>query len=331
MNLTQAASLSKKFAPILILLVVIGFLLIIIAIRYSAKKQPAPDTIEAPRFESLPAKTTGFNLENLQRPPQIPKTMAVYNLNSPTNFQSKASFFAESLNISGEPQTISDINLGEGLVYSDSQGTLVIYPQTITYQNSSFAVSARKLTTQEVQQKVAETLAILGFAVNNPQTSFSKVSGEDITETQDEKTADFVKFSFSYDIAGYPLISPSNALSTTADFSGNIIHFTFRSFVTGSAIGDYPIISFEQATQALTAGQAELVKITGESEDITSTELIPEVFLSTAYLGYFLPSTSDKNIQPVWIFEATFEKDGSLSTVTYVIPAIQADFLKVQP
>lgn len=326
-NLTTTAGLVKKFAFVPIVLLIVIILIVLIALRYSSKKPTLPQ-VEIPKIEVFPGQNATFNIQNLKQPSSTPPIISVYEIDREKNFLLEAQVLASILNFREDPADIADVNFGGGKVYSKLQESLVIYKSTVTYKNSTVYPQSPALTTGELQAKAGAFLSQIGFNAQNPKVSFAKISGEDIIKTSNPEDADFARFSFSYSLDDFPVISPSNDLSITYDFSGNLSSFTLINFKAGNPKGQYPVISFKEAVQNVVSGGASLVKIEGTKEDSASTKNIGEVIIDEAYLGYYLPSFSVESTLPVWVFEGRVEKQNDSLNVTYILPAVESALIK---
>lgn len=332
-TLTSIATFFKKSAPSLLFALLITFTIFLIVLRLAPKKSTQElASLNPPVFEVISGNTSTFNTQRLDSPKEAPNQLSAYSLNSPKNFLDESQNLATKIGFTNQPQPLRDISHGEGLLYSNERGSLIVYKEIIIFQQSLGKPLPNRLSVEELKTKAASFLSNLGQSVDPTRLkiTYSKISGEDLVETPDLTQAVLVNFTFNYRVDGLPVIGPFATTSINLDFGGNITAFNIRRFAIGTKVAQYPILNFNSALTALRAGNGKLILAAGNIRDDTALQQISAVSLKTAYLGYYLPGKIPETIQPVWIFEGQGEQDDEpLIELTFAVPAIEEKYLKI--
>lgn len=324
-KLTTLAGVIRKIAPFAVVILLATILIILIRLRYSPKEPPL--TIQKPRLEALPGQVREFDLGQLNPPGRSPDKMPIYSLQAAKSLLDQTSSLATRLGFANSPQPIEDINLGKGLIYTDSNAALIVYREVLTYQRIKPPETSTKLSSQGLKTKAIEILNSLDqtLAQTEPQISYWQISGEDFAETS-PGLAIFVEFTFPGQIAGFPVISAIATRKVTLDMAGNLSKLSQRNFQVGATLNEVKILSFQKALELLQRGNATIVAIKGTGDDTSQLQQLTRVSLTEAYLAYYLESQTSATIQPVWVFEGLGQVKNVLVTLTFAIPAIDPQF-----
>lgn len=333
-NLTEIATLYKKYSWVFITLTLIIFFSALIFLKnYTTQKTTIPDKTVPPNFETLPGKTKSFNSENLVLPDNPPKKLPVYTLSSFRNLLEKAPAISSSLNFQSKPQNLNDATHGNGLLYSNEKGVIVIYENLLSYQNYQPKTPPKTFDNNLLTTKALSFITNLGLSDNfskEPRITYSKFEGETITEASSPTNKDLINLKFDYTLDGLRVVGQSSQITTILDSTGNVILFNYILFKYNTKKSEFTLIPPQEALNNLTNNQAFLIDIkdlTGQAEHIKSIGDLGVITLVKAYPAYYLPSNNPDNIQPVWVFEGEGQSSDKIDFIaTYAVPAIKESF-----
>ncbi len=332
-NLTDTASVVKKiFLPIIIILL---FFLLVFLIYFRFTRTDGNQIltpIEKPKFEALPVSTTSLDTSQISLPQSTPKSLSVFKIVGTQDLQLNASSIAQKLSFAQQPSQLDDTNFGQSLFYSNNGASLFIYKNAISYTNTAQLQNKVEFSeVGELQSHAENLLASLGlliYSLDEPVVTFSKTQNGKIASAINFQEASTINFQNQYLLSNIPVIMPTSPISLTFNKQGGLIYLNYRLLGETQMLFEYPIIQAQDALKILLAGGGSLVQIK-EPEEVSIGELRGiAVVLKQAYLGYYLPTQTPENLQPVWVFEGeTFAQEEKIP-VSYVVPAIRPEFIK---
>lgn len=331
-KLSTVANLLKNLAWVFAVLILILFLLFLIFFSFSVRKEKSViNPITQPVFESTITKINQLNTQELALPKDIPKTLPVFQIDASNNLLNIASTLAQKLGFKESPVKVTDINLGEGLIYSKKGSALGVFRNEISYQRITSAVLKGAFKDIDNLKKEAlgffSGLGLVGNFSEEPKVSYYRLVDEFSIQTHDLNEANLVKINFHYEVEGHEVISARREVSATFDKEGNLTKAVYYSFNAGQAVNNYPIISSQEALQVLTTGRGSLIKVSPQNELSPLPKALGQVNIKKTYLGYYLPSEDQGLIQPVWVFAGEGPIDDQRIEVVYAVPAISERFL----
>lgn len=321
MNLQKTSQIFTKVFWVLPFLLAASLLIILIFFQVSPKKTPPPK-IAAPEITPPAQITSSFDLtgiENIPSPPKLP----VYQIFSPEDLTQQAPNIAEKLNFNQTPENITDIDLGPGLSYSKNNTVLNVYRQAITYSGSSQTKETARLSVDDLKARAQQFLANLGqnTTFENTDPIYIRITEHDHITVGNPQQATYVKFSFNQKIENYPIVSSNIKNEISLDFFGNVLQFTQRSSPKTTVLDSYPVLSFDQAKNALFANKGVLLFI-NQPSDIFVKKLLLKI--NKAYIAYYQDDASN-TLLPVWIFGGENQSDNYIIPATYAVFAIKND------
>jgi len=326
MNLTSIATAIKNYKWLILCLIIVWILAIIsVANLLSHPKQNGP-TISPPSFEPQVIKTQSFSQNQLTLNQNYPKQLTIYNITGESSLVSQSSTIAAKLGFDTKPESLADINLGDGQSYANDSSSLTIYPQVLSYQKyGNYSQTKGSQNIDVLRQKAVNFISSLGLPINfsnDTEVTYKIVSDEFTTVTQDPQQANLTTITLNREFSGIPVTFAQYFTQVTFDSQGNIVKVVYSQFPNTSAGPTYNIIDPKTALQELSAGRGVLLRAESLSSYESTPTNIPTVDLQSTNLSYFL-NAKDKTVQPIWIFKGKAE-DGTITT--YAVPAIDPKF-----
>jgi len=339
MDLTSTANLVKKIAAPILALIIIIILITLIIMRLNRDEstiQPAetelqPISIEEISSLNLNDNRITFDTSNIKTPTTVFDNLTVFHIDQSQSLLDKP-VFASKLNFVNEPQDITDSKLGPGLAYTNQQATLLVYEQAIIYENKNIETSINNPEINVIKQKAQDFLTNLNLdstGINESVIKYGVISGEQFTQIQDPDLSQFTILNFPQLISKIPLIIGSFTQSNMVfDRAGNIYKLQYFQPPLISPLGEYPLISTQEAILALNAGKGILVKTESNYKDVRIYSQINNAAIKEANLSYYLNSNESSTLQPYWVFEGTSTlEDNSVFNVVFVLSAVDPQFL----
>ena len=335
-TLNSLSETFKKFLWLIPFLILIIFFTLVLIIK-SVPKKPSIPKIDKPNLSIAAQISSNFDVSNLEKPTDIPKELPVYNLSSMVSFLDKAQKISQNLGFTNPPEKTSDIDLGEGLTYTNDNPLLInnhdilnIYPQSINLAKSALKNNSQKLSLEELKTKASAYLENTGIKIipEALSTTYLKISQHDTIEVTDPNQATYVNFSFYPKLQQYPVVASGYKNNIGINFQGDVLSMTLRNFKAEPQNQQYPINSYDDALNLLQSGHATIINIT-EPENTISQNL--DVSLQIAYLAYYPSQDNSNSVQPVWIFEGESKTTSGVVKTIYAIPAISSQYLKPNP
>ncbi len=333
MNLTAAASLAKKILlPLAVLLLVI-FLVSLIYWQFSNKNQAEvipQQKIEQAELKNVKVKVDQFNVANLKKPNNLPKSIAVPQITKDQNFTDLSQQLAAKLGFTNKPLTLEDIAVGRKLVYQNESGYFSTFENGFSYNKfSKNQVSPQPKSTDDLKNESLNFLK--GLGLNNqfsPQSKFIyfKTQGEFETIVKEPQNADRTAVNFFYEISGLKILNQV-AASASFDKQNQLTGVSYYHLSLGTPTGNYPVTTFEDAVNSLQLGKGSLIEATPTyNTDSPLPQSFKNVEVDNAYLAYYLPSKDSKILQPVWVFEGKSQTADGEVQLTYAVPAIESQY-----
>ncbi len=322
-NLSNFSENFKRFGWIIAVVILALIFVALILFRFSnGKTTVAPQPTQQIQFDSFGGKPSQFNSQNLTLPSTYPETLPLYQpAESSKNLLAVASTFATKFGFKNQPTNLEDKSvLGNGLLFSDPDKVLSVYKYLVTYQKYLTQSPPATFNILQLKQKALALLSNLQIVnLNDPQTIFMRLQGETLGKTQ-EKDAAFVRFHFTTQLSGLPIVSSKEGADVTLDSAGNVIQFSYRESSFNPKEGSYKIISPQQALANIDA-QGSLINVQGNEDGVETIKALGVVNLRKAYLAYYLPIKTPDEIQPIWIFEGDGQPKDLPITVQFAVPA----------
>lgn len=163
------------------------------------------------------------------------------------------------------------------------------------------------------------------------QIKFLKIGGYEVFPTDSFEKADIVAVHF-YPKIGDLYIIDNNPFSALVEvwIGKNGQPQKVRDFLAEykkTEGGDYPIISFTKAWQAIEQ-KGTVVSVLKQEETYSPAVVkINTIVIDKVYLAYFQPSELPSLLQPIWVFQGkAILQDGTESEVTVYLPAIEEKY-----
>lgn len=335
MNLTYIANLVKKLAIPISVVLIIGILVFLIFVRISGKE----GELQLLRQTEIPTLNLSednivFDTTKLTSPDNIPHKLTVYGVRNSETSAFDIQSITNTLKFAGNPTEINDANQGKGVIYSNEEGVLLVYPQSIIYQKNTPIASTNTQDPSLLKEKAKNFLT--GISLETGQliqasVTYEIISGEHLRGTLDKNQAQFITFHFPQTISGLPIIGPLENNKIRFDAGGNVSELVYLMQPQTQALGNYPIISLQDALKELNHGKGSLVNTEGEYEDTRIYSQIDNAKLESAYPAYYLVTEDKSIVQPLWVFKGTSSVDTTTFDVTFAVPAIDPQFLIPTP
>ena len=333
-NLISLSNIFKKTLWILPFIFLIIILTTIIVWR-SLPQKPKPNQIDRPNIQPITQINSTFTSTNLEQPQIAPKELPIYSQSYSQNLMAQAEEISKKLGFSEPPKDTKDIDLGEGLTYTNKNlilannyDVLNIYKDSLTISKSTLNTNKQRLSVEDLKTKASDFLNSAGFSIDlaTAEPTHFKITSHDTLEVSDPNQATYVNFTFYPLVMEYPAVFSKFKNSISLDFGGNVLQLTIRNLQLGEKGQVYPILNLKDAINELLAQRSALINL---AEPDTSATKNLSITLEKAYLAYYIPQNSDQIIQPVWVFEGADQKNQSKIRATYAVPAIASQYLKI--
>lgn len=326
-SLDTIANLFRSYKWLIICIILGAVAIGIIAAQLTFQKSPKV-TSNPLNLENLGSKSIQLELDsNFKYPQKYPKELPIYFKKS-TSFVDSQTQVAQKLGFSQSPIRLDDANLGSGIVYSNEDGALSIYPHQISYHRypKENTGSANFPDPKELKSKALNFISSLGLTTNfaqDFQTNYLKAQDEFVSRTEDPKEATRIQIELKYELSGIEVLNTKNNTTVTFDRGGNILKFVYVQFSAEPSTQNYNIISPEDAKNILNTSPA-LVKITTSNNFEPLEEPVASAVITEATLAYYLNYKNNDPIQPVWIFRGKSKaSQNTEATLYYAVPAIK--------
>lgn len=327
MNLTTTSNLSKKYVPYILVALIIGSLILLVSYRLLHKTVTLPP-IDALQISYLPQEIIPPQTSQLKKQGEAPNQALVYSITSTTSLLEKSGFLREKLGLSNSRvQSVKDIKKGSGEVFSTSEASLVIFPQSLSYQKVGIHPAHGNFDIEKLGQAAFSKLEELQLNQNLsmiPQIKYLKIQEEGLDTVGDESQANLVSFTYNYSLNNFQVVNQSAPVILSYDKDGQLFSIQYQQLPEVSTLTKFPIITIDGALKSLNTKKQVVVKIDPFTHTVASTKSFTDLSLTKVYLAYYLP-TQSKNIQPIWVFEG----DGAIAQtkvkVQIAVPAIQSN------
>lgn len=327
-SLENTANLLKKSLPIVGFLLVIIILIALIAIKYT-QKDPEPQEPQTPyslpQIKTFPATASGFNVQNVNLPQNYPKSLPAYEYIQPKNLLENASLYAQRLNFAAEPVKIGSSQTEEGLIYSQENKILGVYPNSVSYQSSLPLTQSIQTEENELIKKTQDFLENFDFqtSLENPHVIYTNSAGETESQVQSKSEANIVSFNFAQNLQGFE-IAGGNQVHISFTGNGEIVDFNLHPLQINQPTTAYKIVQPQKALDQIRQNQGFLINIEGDREDIEAITKLGPVMLTEGTLAYYLPSEKQELIQPIWLFKGSAQIQDLELDLEYAVPAFES-------
>lgn len=368
MNLTKTAKAFKISVVLIGIIIFVYYLMgfyiipnVRKAVRDALRRRNPPNALYGvlPQLEFTEKLTVGkvqnFQLElggKNKLPDELPDRIKVYKI-APNKFSylagKNAIASAELLGFT-EKDLITDL---KGTVYKwrniNTNSLLSINTDTkestlvTAYRN----LDSKNFETGSVTEMGATDLAIKFFRnTDRFDTTYESGSrkmklgafdGGKLYQVSQADNAQFIRIDFFRSVEGVKVYTPDpekgNLNATLRSTPQKFYELeSYYKPVDLDSTGEYPIISVDDAWQAVVDGKGVLSRVVPKNVDAFSPyepTKIETIYVKTVSLGYYeTPKTTDY-LQPIYVFEGIFITQGSGGgEVTVYFPAITADYVK---
>jgi hypothetical protein len=328
-NLTNTSSNLKKIGLPIIVITLAGFFTFLIYSRYI--KPPKLTPIQKPTIQTLPITTDSLDTSNLTVDGKLFQKLPVFENQKDVSLLENAVELAIIFGFNQNPQEMIDTNEGKTLVYLDEKTTLLLRKEVLSYMLTVTTNNQGGNINFENSRIAAQNLFTkLGLQTEQLKESrlvlLKELTGETVPLLEPEN-AKFINIQYEYQLSGIPIVMPTTPLSITLDNQDNLISLIYRDFKQPDALQEFPIISFQHATELLLSQKGSAINI-NEGQEASDFSNIENVTLTKAFLAYYIPSQAPKLIQPFWIFEGEIPNGETIAKIQYAIPAIPPQYFE---
>lgn len=335
-SLARSASLIKKLIPLIVTVVVIGFLVFLIFLRLGEEKEDqkfvAPVAkLEKPNIKGPNIATEKFNTQNLNLNDNSPKTLPVYDRGQGANFLSSANTLSGKLSFTSPPIELYDVSVGKKLVFQSDGANLSIFENGFSHNKSSLDLPAEGQfkNIDELRSEAINFLAALGITPEfsqEYQVHYYQTAGEFERFTTKPQEANRLVIFFNYEIADIKVVGRNITVTASFNRQNQLIGIIFNQFKVGQEIGTYPLITSRKALGLLITGNGTLIDSRTQSDYSPLPKQVKIVNLDRVYIGYYQMLDNNKTIQPVWIFEGKSIVEDGEAFLTYAVPAVEKNY-----
>ena len=330
----------KKVIFLLIVFVAVGLLLLFSAMTANRTARKA---ISAPTFILYPVEKQpqSFDFSKTQSA-NFPKVLPAYKVEKKGLTGSEAASILQFFNITSRPRFINN-NSPDGPQYSweEKEASLSLSLTTLSFESLAKNSPVQALSEEQLSQKAASYIRQIplagqstqNLAPSSPKTTYLQVTNDQYQIVDSFAASTMVEFAFEERLNNLAVVgqTPSIPMATvrmTKDGSVRMLYLRF--FKEFAALDSYRLKSVNEAKREVTKGQGKIVDITTVDENGRAlTKPSFETFegktvkISQIRLAYFLPENLDEPVQPIFVFEGEFEKDGESGKIAIYLPAIK--------
>lgn len=342
-NLTNTAQLVKKTTPILLILLTISFLAFAIYLRYSRSvgpslKPPAPPTIEQDSRQKQPQ---GFEFSTITTP-DVPKSLPIFvtdRFQFAEQINEFAKFAARNFNFLTDPQIVEETIEGRQLTWTDANRSLSINPNLLIYTNNIAVTPEKILQENELEGVTLSEITKIpintsGLSLNTAKTRYLALANDRFVSRSPFEDAQVVEFNFDQKLGGLFLMNnnPTSSYVTVRIRKDGVI-LLFQSLLTNhfQQQSGYLLKSPGEAINEIRTGQGTVVYTVLLDENGQALELfrvqpfdIQLATITSLSLAYLLPKNTTELIQPIYVFEGSFQHQSSDNgKVVIYLPAIK--------
>lgn len=328
-NLTQASSIIKKIASILVFPIVIILLSVLIFLNYTKKPKTTPTqpTIPPPviKQDSLQKPPQKFDFSELSKT-DFPKNLPAYSVQNLSVDENIAQNTASALSINTKPSQINDTTDGKQFIWNLKTTSLAISQTTLSYHNAP-AEQKPDLTETDLQnraQALAGKLSLLGELTLNANRKYllTQQAGEDGLSSADSyQKAQFVEFFFDKTLSSYPVVTQAanpSIVKIRMRKDGEVITISGRFYKNFLEDQTITIASQEAAVNNILKGSGKVVStqlLDNNNQALGISDIkpqdIPLLKIQSMRLAYFLPNKVEGLVQPIFVFEGNFTTQSS--------------------
>lgn len=343
-NLTSISQVTKKILPIFLFLTLIVLFIGLIFYRQGASNIKPPTslpTIKPPSFnpdptEKAPKSIQSTNLQGIN----FPLGKSVYSAVKREVSKQTAVAVAQVFGFNQDsPQTEEDTFDGTSFNWKQNDRSLTLSQSTIRYETLNLQnIQVGNLTEADLLNRVVAflpriTLLNPGFYLNSDATGYYKLVGSRRVNINSFSDSDFVEFQFNQKLSDSLLVGQTptaTRIRIRITKNGEIIFLHSRFFQDFIEKDKYPLKDLETAIQETKNGLGVLAEQTvfdknGVPQHYSMEPAeIKEVILNKVELAYFLPQELKELIQPVFIFEGSFNYGDLKGKAIIYLPAIKS-------
>ena len=341
-NLTSIAQVTKKILPVFLFLFLI--VLFIGLIFYKQKNSNVKPITSLPEI-----KPPSFNVDPTVKSPQSIQSMNFQKIDLPSEESvysvvkrevSKQTAVAVAQIFEFNQDTLpTEENSFDGLSFNWKQGdrSLTLSQSTIRYEILNLQnMPVGNLTEADLLNKVISFLSRItllnpGFYFNPNATGYYKLVASRRVNTNSFPNSDFVEFQFNQKLSDTLLVGQTPAaarIRIRITKKGDIIFLHSRFFQDFIEKDKYPLKNLETAIQEIKSGHGVLVEQTVFDKNNVPQHYsmepaeIKEVILNKVELAYSLPQDLKELIQPIFVFEGSFNYNDLKGKAIIYLPAI---------
>lgn len=300
-----------------------------------------------------------LNTKDGKLPRDFPKNMVVYKYAKPQFSYSAgkdAQIHANALGFEDD-ELISDLK-GTTYKWRDKQtgGILEINTTTqkLTLNTPLFGketlLSKGNITKQNAKTIAKQQLIDLGrftdslYKKGYQTVALAKIREGELTETDFAPEAQVARVDFFRSINEYPilaedptkgLINMTIAAPTNVNKSLNNLQISYTQWPLISTketnIATYPIITVQQAWEAITNNEGVIVSVVAKNDDLFSSNTnlrVDKIMINEIYLAYYDVTEAQEYLQPIYVFAGTYNvgnKPGG--EIVIYFPAIAGEYI----
>ena len=301
----------------------------------------APIPIPPPLINQNPSQKqpAGFDFSTFQIP-EIPKELPIFNAKPYSMTDSTAKAFASNMGFTEEPFLVEE-NTTDGTQYDWQKGqeTLILSQSRLIYQNNSLETDQDLSldTLKQITFSFIQKASVIGEVTqqDSSKTKFLSISGgERLKSRVSLQDAQFAEFAFDKQLSGVTIVGevPSTPYALTRiKKDGEVAYLASRFFENFTQGETYQIKSSKEVIEEIKSGKGKVVQTQILDENGQALELFrnqPEnielATITKLNLAYFLPDDPTQPIQPIFVFEGTFQSaKGENGKVIIYLPAIK--------
>jgi len=370
MTLTKLAALFKKVIRILAIFVVAYYTWVfiifpfgrgVVKMLFPPRNPPKPlyGKLEPLEFVEKPVEGTPkyiLNTKDGKLPRGLPNKMTVYKF-KPPQFSYEAGKTARKdaafLGFS-DSDLITDL---KGTSYKwrslKTAGILEIYRDTkeilliTNLVSNNLYLPKGYITKADAIEDAKNLFRALGrfddslYPAGYSVAYLGRIQGNKILETQNPSEAQFAQVHLFRNIENYKILGPDprkGLLSATVGYlqkeASPLNYPTIEAYyweIDATPEASYPIISVEQAWNAVAQGKGVISNVTPKEfnpyEGYGSTR-IDEILINNIYLAYYETPKQQTYMQPIYVFDGNFRSSGTQGGATTVyFPAVTGEWV----
>lgn len=322
MKLALVSQSIRRSFPVLVALLVL-ILITVIYFRFRNQDKEPTRTVKDPKTQNINIPFQSVSGKDEVFAKNYPVNLALLNL-SIVDLTEKSSELAKKLSLPSQKSQISDIGLGSGELYRSDNAVLFVFARQIKYSKVYPEGKGELQSEQSLREKAVSFLKVIdtgtGLDFSRLSVTYIKIEGENSKAVSSLVEANMVKYDF-FAFAGNYKIIPSVATINILP-KGEIISVLYSPINATQNNQQITIIPPKKAFEILKSGGGSLIKVEGQTIDLSTAQNLGAVEITKNYLGYYYdPNKVTDEIQPFWVFEAKSRVFSDNAAETFIVPA----------